>query len=148
MGKPYDVIYQRDHSLRFSMDFFGEFRYILLFYHAVGKQFRIAGDALQRRFQLVGYIGREFSSYLFGFLLFGDVKDDESDAGYFTALEHRTGVELVVGTSDGNAFFAVLAFLGNPKKLLNVKGIVEQHQIFSDTVVADTQERRCRIIDA
>ena len=65
-GQLYDICYQigQTHSLMINPS--GKFLYMICRNHSVHHQLRISGNGHQRRFQLMGYIGRKFFPDFFG----------------------------------------------------------------------------------
>ena len=62
LGQADDVADQRDKALRFFPDMADEAGDVLLLHHTVFQQLRAADDALQRRFELVRHVRREFTA--------------------------------------------------------------------------------------
>ena len=91
---------------------------VLLLHHAVFQQLRAADDALQRRFELVRHVRREFTARLLRCLALGDVESQQHSADRraacadaadvklpdtAAALHARLTVPLVHGALDGKA---------------------------------------------
>ena len=68
LRKLQDVRHQADHAPGFAVDALAEHRHVGGFGHAGLQQLRKAGDAGQRRFQLVADVGRELPAH--GFVVF------------------------------------------------------------------------------
>ena len=122
---------------------------VLLLHHTVFQQLRAADDALQRRFELVRHVRREFTARLLRCLALGDVESQQHSADRraacadaadvklpdtAAALHARLTVPLVHGALDGKAH-VVAAVDG--QKVLPDAALVRAEELFRRGV--DTQ---------
>ena len=85
LGQADDIVDERDEARGLGVDMADEARQILGLDHAVFDQLGAADDALQRRFQLVGHVGREFPAAALGVGLLGHI-EGQNDAADAVAL--------------------------------------------------------------
>ena len=152
LGEADDIADQRDEALRLLADVADEAGHILLLHHAVFQQLRAADDALQRRFELVRHIRREFAAILLRRLAVGDIEGQQHradhrlaggdaahvelpdaaaalGAGLAVSLRHRVGDSKadIMAAVDGQEVLADAALIGGKKPARG--GVDAQHTL-------------------
>ena len=134
MGEANDIIDQRGHSTRIGQNLLRERGDVFRLHCVVGEQFRITGDRVQRRFQFMRNVGGEFTAHLLCFFLFRNVKYEQNGSGDCFSTEDWAYVDLIAAHVSSKRLLHMFAVSGTLQNVLQFVSVVEQQDIFPDTV--------------
>ena len=129
-----DIIDQRGHSTRIGQNLLRERGDVFRLHCVVGEQFRITGDRVQRRFQFMRNVGGEFTAHLLCFFLFRNVKYEQNGSGDCFSTEDWAYVDLIAARVSSKRLLHMFAVSGTLQNVLQFVSVVEQQDIFPDTV--------------
>ena len=121
---------------------------ILLLHHAVFQQLRAADDALQRRFELVRHVRREFAARLLRRFALGDVEGQQHRADRRAACADTADVKLPDAAAALHARLAVPLVHGALDGKAHVVAAVDRQKVLPDAAPVRAEELFRRGVDA
>ena len=117
---------------------------ILLTYHAVLNDFRVAGNRHQRGFQLMGHIGGKFPADFFRFLLLRHIQNQNYSSGNCFRHPDRISQKLIVPVSQFQKLLAFLSGQSLLQSLLQHLIAVDGNDIVIDALFLSYPEQSLR----
>ena len=96
----------------------------------------------------MGHIGRKLPPQLLGVALFGDIEDQQDNAGHLIVGEDGAGHQLIFAVAVGQGGLGMLAGAGPEQHILDFLGTVHRQDIPAHSILVGTQEPGRRLIDA